>query len=276
MSAEASDYLESFRITGKVALVTGGARGLGAEMCRALAAGGAAVVITDVLEKEGAAVAAELKQKGSKSAFLKQDVTDEPGWEKVTKAVVDQFGRLDVLVNNAGIERMQFISDTTLEEFRRIMDVNVTGTFLGCKHAIRAMRPGGISGHGGSIINLSSIAGLIGITALGAYNASKGAVRLLTKSVAVECAQLKTGIRCNSIHPGLIDTAMGRHFLQNFVDLGLVPDIAASEAGFMNAIPMGQWGTPRDIAAATLFLASDASRYVTGSEMVVDGGYFAT
>jgi NAD(P)-dependent dehydrogenase (short-subunit alcohol dehydrogenase family) len=275
MTAAPSDYLKAFSIAGKVALVTGGARGLGAEMCRALAGGGASVLITDVLEAEGTAIANELKKNGTAAAFLKQDVTDEPRWEQIVKAAVEQFGGLDVLVNNAGIEKMQFLADTPVEDFRKILDVNVTGTFLGCKHAIRAMRPGGIAGHGGSIINLSSIAGLKGIIALGAYNASKGAVRLLTKSVATECAQLKTGIRCNSVHPGLIDTAMGRHFLQNFADLGLVPDTAASETAFLSAIPMGEWGKPRDIAQAVLFLASDASRYMTGSEVIVDGGYYA-
>jgi 3alpha(or 20beta)-hydroxysteroid dehydrogenase len=153
--------------------------------------------------------------------------------------------------------------------------VNVTGVFLGCKHAIAAMRPGGRAGHGGSIINMSSVAGLVGVTALGAYNASKGAVRLLTKSIAVECGQLKTGVRCNSIHPGLIWTEMGRHFLQNFVDLKLLPDMAASEATFKASVPMGEFGVPRDIALAALFLASDASRYMTGAELVVDGGFSA-
>ncbi len=270
------DYAKAFRVDGKVALVSGGARGLGAEMCRALAQGGAAVLVTDVLEKEARGVVEELKASGAHADFLKLDVTAESQWEEAVGTATRKLGGLDVLVNNAGIETMQFLTETSVEEFRRILDINVTGTFLGCKHAVRAMRPGGAAGKGGSIINLSSIAGLIGVTALGAYNASKGAVRILTKSVAVECGQLKTGIRCNSIHPGVVWTDMGRHFLQNFVDLKLVPDLATAESSFKAAHPIGEFGQPRDIASATLFLASDASRWITGSEMVVDGGYTAT
>lgn len=275
MSVSRFDRGASFRVDGKVALVTGGARGLGAEICRALAGAGAAVLVTDVLETEGRAVAEELRAAGAKAAFLRHDVTDEPQWEAAVAAALKQFGGLEILVNNAGIETMQFLTETDVGEFRRILDVNVTGVFLGCKHAVRAMRPGGASGRGGSIINLSSIAGVIGVTALSAYNASKGAVRILTKSVAVECGQLKTGVRCNSIHPGIIWTDMGRHFLNNFVDLGLSPDVAATEAAFKAAIPVGAFGEASDIAAGALFLASDASRYMTGSELVIDGGYTA-
>jgi 3alpha(or 20beta)-hydroxysteroid dehydrogenase len=275
MTATMVDYGKSFRLDGKVAIVTGGARGIGAELCRALASAGAAVLVTDVLEKEGQATAEGLRASGAQAEFIKHDVTSEAQWESLVATAQKKFGGLDVLINNAGIESMRFIADTTLEDFRRILEVNVIGVFLGCKHAIRAMRPGGGAGRGGSIINLSSIAGITGIIALGAYNASKGAVRLLTKSVAVECAQLKTGIRCNSIHPGLIQTDMGTHFLQNFVDLKLVPDAAAAEAGFLASIPMGEWGKPRDIAAGALYLASDASHYVTGSELVIDGGFVA-
>ena len=267
-------YDKAFRIDGKVALVTGGARGLGAEICRAMAAGGAAVLVTDVLE-EGKAVAEEIRKGGGRSEFLRQDVSVEAEWKAAIDAAIGKLGGLDILVNNAGIERMQFVTEVSAEEFRKILDVNVTGTFLGCKHAIAAMRPGGKAGRGGSIINMSSVAGLVGVTALGAYNASKGAVRLLTKSIAAECGQLKTGVRCNSIHPGIIWTDMGRHFLQNFVDLKLVPDLATAEAGFKAAIPLGEFGEPRDIASAALYLASDASRYMNGAELVVDGGYTA-
>jgi NAD(P)-dependent dehydrogenase (short-subunit alcohol dehydrogenase family) len=276
MPSSNASYDKSFRVDGKVALVTGGARGLGAEICRALASSGAAVLVTDVLEKEGRGVAEELRSGGARAQFLRHDVSSEAEWQASIAVAIDQLGGLDVLVNNAGIERMQFVTEVSAEEFRKILDVNVTGVFLGCKHAIAAMRPGGRAGRGGSIINMSSVAGLVGVTALGAYNASKGAVRLLTKSIAVECGQLKTGVRCNSIHPGLIWTEMGRHFLQNFVDLKLLPDMAASEAAFKASVPMGEFGVPRDIASAALFLASDASRYMTGAELVVDGGFSAT
>lgn len=275
MANEIADYGKTFRLDNKVAIVTGGARGLGAEMSRALASSGASVLITDVLENEGRATAEALRAIGARAEFLQHDVTIEAQWETVVATALQKFGGLDVLVNNAGIESMQFVTDTTVEEFRRVLDVNVTGVFLGCKHAVRAMRPGGGAGRGGSIINMSSIAGMTGITAISSYNASKGAVRLLTKSVAVECAQLKSGVRCNSIHPGLIKTSMGWQALQGFVDLKLVPDVATSEAAFIAAIPMGEWGRPSDIAAGAIYLASDASRYVTGSELVIDGGFTA-
>lgn len=270
------DYAQAFRLDGKVALVTGGARGIGAEIGRALATAGASVLVTDVLEKEGLATVEALQAEGATADFRPQDTSDEAQWVSTVAGVIEQYGGLDVLVNNAGYERMAFVTDCTVEEYRKIQEVNSTGVFLGCKHAVAAMRPGGAGGRGGSIINISSIAGLIGITGLSAYTASKGAVRLLTKSVAIECAQLRLGVRCNSIHPGLIRTAMGEHFLQNFVDLGLAPDLASIEAHFMATVPVGEWGAPSDIAAGALFLASDASRFMTGSELVIDGGYTAT
>ncbi|GAC1633040.1 MAG: glucose 1-dehydrogenase [Nevskia sp.] len=269
------DYGKAFRVDGKVALISGGARGLGAEMARALAQQGASVLVTDVLLKEGRATVRQIKAAGGTAEFMALDVTDEAQWQKAVASCVKRYGGLDILVNNAGIERMAMLTECTAEEFRRVLDVNVTGTFLGCKHGVKAMAPGGIAGRGGSIINLSSIAGLIGVTALASYNASKGAVRLLTKSVAMECAALKTGIRANSIHPGIVWTEMGRDLLQHFVDLKLMPDFATAEATFKAAHPLGHFGAPDDIASAVLYLASDASKWVTGSELVVDGGYTA-
>ncbi len=269
------DYAKAFRLDGKVALVSGAARGIGAEICRALAQSGAMVVVADILEEAGAAVAKSIRAEGGRAEFMRQDVTDEAQWEAVIARTVKSHGGLDVLVNNAGIEKMQALADVPIEDFRKILDVNMSGVFLGCKHAIRAMRPGGSAGRGGSIINLSSIAGLTGIIALGAYSAAKGGVRAFTKSIAVECGQLQYGIRCNSIHPGLVDTDMGRHFLNNFVDLKLVPDHAAAEAAMKVAHPIGHFGEPTDIASAALYLASDAARWVTGAEFVIDGGYNA-
>jgi NAD(P)-dependent dehydrogenase (short-subunit alcohol dehydrogenase family) len=275
MTAATADYRRLFALDGKVALVSGGSRGIGAEVVRALASAGAAVMLTDLLVDEGRDLAAELRGRGLRAEFMRHEVADEAQWEAAVAAAVAKFGGLDILVNNAGIEKLSLVADTRLEDLRKILDVNVSGVVLGCKHAVRAMRPGGSAGRGGSIVNLSSIAGLGGITALGAYSASKGAVRLLTKSVAVECAQLRTGIRCNSIHPGLIQTQMAERFLQSFVDLGLAESAAASRESFLGQVPMGQLGQPQDIAAATVYLASDAARYVTGAELHVDGGYFA-
>lgn len=270
-----NDYRKDFLLDGKVALVSGGARGIGAEAARALALAGAQVLVTDVLEAQGRHTVAGIESAGGSALFLKLDVTDEAQWQAAVETAVARFGGLDILLNNAGIERMHFIADCDVQEFRTVLEVNVTGVFLGCKHAIRAMRPGGASGRGGSIINLSSIAGLAGFTGLGAYSASKGAVRLLTKSVAVECGQLKTGIRCNSIHPGLIRTDMAGDLMRHYVEFGLAADVAAAEAAFVAAHPIGHMGEPRDIANAVVYLASDASKFVTGAELAVDGGYCA-
>ncbi|WP_341916722.1 glucose 1-dehydrogenase [Hydrocarboniphaga effusa] len=271
-----TDYARMFRLDGKVAVVTGGAQGIGAETGRALAQVGAAVLLTDVNDAAGNETAERIRAQGGQAEFLRQDVTDEAQWEAVIAQAKSRFGGLDILVNNAGIERMGLLGDVEVETFREVLDTNVVGVFLGCKHAMRAMRRDGGAGRGGSIINISSVAGLIGVTALGAYNASKGAVRLLTKSVAVECAQFKTGIRCNSIHPGVIHTDMGQKFLQNFVDLGLTPDVPTIDAAFKAVIPYGEYGEVRDIACAVLYLATDASRYMSGAEIVVDGGWTAT
>lgn len=275
MPADVFDYRNCFSLDGKVALVTGAAGSLGAEMCRGLAAAGASVLVTDISSEGGEALVKELCGTGAKAEFFQLDVTIESQWEVAIAMAVDRFGGLDAVVNNAGIVPMQFISDIDDDEFRQVQNVNVNGVFLGCKHAVRAMRPGGISGRGGSIINLSSIMGLTGSIAVASYNASKGAVRLLSKSVAVECAQLGFGVRCNSLHPGIIDSDMGDHFLQSLVDLGLAPDMEASKAGFSAAIPAGSPGKPQDIAAGVVYLASDASGYMTGSELVIDGGYNA-
>ena len=189
------------------------------------------------------------------------------------------LGGLDVLVNNAGIEILRPITETTLEEWRRVQAVNVDGVFLGCKHAIRAMRPGGAVGRGGSIVNLSSIAGLIGTPGLAAYSASKGAsVRLLTKAAAIEVRpRFGFGVRVNSVHPGLIQTEMLDNLFRETVDLGIAPDEQSSrDAAFAQQPMMDVRAVPQDIANVVLFLASDAARCVTGSEYVADGGYTAT
>ena len=270
------DYQNAFSLAGKVALVTGAAGNLGAEMCRALAAMGASVLATDVAPAAGNTLVEELLAMGADAGFQEHDVTDESHWKAAVASAVDQFGGLDVVVNNAGIVPMALLDDLDVDQFRQVQNVNVAGTLLGCKHATRVMRPGGRSGRGGSIINLSSVMGLSGTIALASYNTSKGAVRLLTKSVAAECAMLQLNIRCNSVHPGIIQSEMGTSFLSQLTSLGVTPSIEAAEAGFLAGVPMGVAGTPEDVAAGVAFLASDASRYMTGSELIIDGGFNAT
>ncbi|WP_031298025.1 glucose 1-dehydrogenase [Stutzerimonas chloritidismutans] len=266
------DYSKASRLDGKVALVTGGARGLGAEIADALLQMGASVMISDVLDKVGAATAAHLEAKApGRITFLHQDVTREAEWEAAVAGTVEYFGGLDVLVNNAGIETAALLADCELADFQRTMSINVDGVFLGIKHGIRAMRPDGVAGKGGSIINLSSVAGLVGMPTLGAYCASKGAVRLLNKAAAVECGKLGYGIRVNSIHPGIIKTAMGINVVRSFARLGMAADEAAADAMVESMHPIG-YGQPSDVANAVLFLAGEASRWVTGTEIVTDGG----
>jgi 3alpha(or 20beta)-hydroxysteroid dehydrogenase len=270
------DYSRSTRLDGKVALVTGGARGLGAEIAEALLQMGAAVMITDVLGDVGRrAQGAHADRHPGRVEFMHHDVTQEAEWEAAVTATIRRFGGLDVLVNNAGIETASLLADCELAEFQRTMAVNVDGVFLGIKHAIRAMRPGGASGQGGSIVNLSSVAGLIGQPTLGAYCASKGAVRLLTKAAAIECGRLGYGIRVNSIHPGIVKTEMGVNVVRNFAKLGMAPDEEAADALVQSLHPIG-YGQPSDVASAVVFLAGEASRWMTGAELVTDGGATAT
>lgn len=268
------DYAKSQRLDGKVALVTGGGGGIGAESARALAQMGAAVLVTDISEAAGKATADGINKAGGRAAFFKHDVTKEAQWEAAVAEVIKQFGGYDILLNNAGIETAAFISQCTNEDFSQVMNVNVNGVFLGLKHAVRAMSPGGPAGKGGSIINLSSVAGLIGTTGHIAYHTSKGAVRLMSKAAAVECAQLGTGIRVNSLHPAIVRTEMGDNFMKHFVDLGLAPDVATAEAAVGAGHLLG-FGKPPDVASAVVFLASEASRWMTGTELVIDGGYTA-
>jgi len=270
-----TDYTRNFRLDGKVALVSGSGRGIGAEVASALAQVGAAVLITDVAEGAARETVAMIRKAGGKAEFCKLDVTVEAQWEAAVATAIRHFGGLDVLVNNAGIETAALLTQCTLEDFSRVQNVNVNGTFLGIKHAVRAMAPGGAAGKGGSIVNLSSVAGLIGTSAHIAYHTSKGAVRLMTKAAAVECAQLGTGVRVNSVHPAIVGTTMGTQFVQDFVDLKLAPDYAAAEAAIKGAHPIGRFGEPSDVASAVLYLASDAAKWVTGSELVLDGGYTA-
>ena len=270
-----TDFTAAFRLNGKTALVTGAARGIGAAVANALAQSGASVVLTDIQAEAGEQTAAAIRKTGGFAVFLTHEVTDEARWQQVIAATEAEFGALDILVNNAGIETASLIANCELSDFQRVMNINVAGVFLGIKHAVRAMQPGGSSGRGGVVINLSSVAGLIGTSGHIAYHTSKGAVRLMTKAAAVECAQLKTGIRVNSIHPSIVETDMGRNFVEHFVHLGLAPDAQTAEAAFKAAHPMGHFGEPADIAAAVVYLASPAAKWITGAELVLDGGYTA-
>ena len=248
------------RLDGKVALISGGARGQGATEARLFAQEGAMVVIGDVLDAEGTRVAAEIAEAQGDALYVHLDVTNEEDWRDAVEGAVSRFGKLNVLVNNAAIWRRGRVEDTTVEDWDAILDVNAKGVFLGTKLAIGEMRKAG----GGSIINISSIAGLVGGSRSTAYTASKGAVRLLTKATAVQYG--KEGIRANSIHPGPTDTAMIHEVWQG--------DEQTREESIANIV-LGRVGTPEDIAYGALFLASDESSFMTGSELVIDGGITA-
>jgi NAD(P)-dependent dehydrogenase (short-subunit alcohol dehydrogenase family) len=254
------------RVAGKVVLVTGGARGIGLASAEACAREGAVVVITDVNTAEGESQASRLAGDGLAVEFMRHDAASEADWIRAVDDILRRRGRLDVLVNNAGIAVIAPVEQETLEGWRRTQAVNMEGVFLGTREAIRAMK-----GRGGSIINISSIEGIIGDRMVPAYNASKGGVRIFTKSVALHCAQNGYGIRVNSVHPGYIVTPM----VANAIG-ALPPEQAvALQQDLLGRIPLGRLGEPREVANVVLFLASDESSYVTGSELVVDGGYTA-
>ena len=248
------------RLQGKVAIITGGARGQGAAEARMFAREGAKVVFGDVLDDEGREVEAEIAAAGGEAVYLRLDVTDEDSWREAVGTAVSRFGRVDILVNNAGIASWNAGDDASVEEWDRIMEINAKGVFLGTKAVIPAMRDTG----GGSIVNISSISGMVGQANIHpGYNASKGAVRILTKSTAVQHAA--EGIRCNSIHPGPVKTPMTERSWSN-------PEwLKATE----RRTPLGRYAEPDEIAYGVLFLASDESSFMTGSEMVIDGGVTA-
>lgn len=256
------------RVEGKVAVITGGASGLGAASARLLAREGATVVVTDLNDSAGQETVEEIRSAGGEALYIHHDVTDEGAWEGVYATVVERFGRVDVLVNSAGLGIGGAPEDQTLEDWRKLMAVNLDAIFLGTKHALRTMKEHKPLSDG-SIINLSSIEGLVGDPNLGAYNASKGGVRLYTKSVALYCGKNGLGIRVNSIHPGYIWTPMVENYLAS------VGDVAEGRRALDAMHPIGHVGEPDDIAYGVLYLASDESKFVTGAELVIDGGYTA-
>lgn len=256
------------QVEGKVALVTGGASGIGAECARTLAREGAKVVVTDIDEREGDGVVRAVAAAGGSALYLRQDVTSEERWIEVVAEVEKRYGGLDILVSNAGIGiNVASILDMRLSDWRRQMAINLDGVFLFVKHCIPAMRR---AQRGGSIIMMSSVADLRGSATLAGYCATKGGVRLFAKSIAMECAAANDGIRVNSVHPGIIDTPIWSKITREATGMGHNAPMHADQLG--KDVPIGFAGSPADIANGVLFLASDASRYMTGSELVIDGG----
>ncbi|MEW5722142.1 MAG: glucose 1-dehydrogenase [Thermodesulfobacteriota bacterium] len=251
------------RLAGKVAIVTGGASGIGRATAALFGREGGKVIIADLQEGPGRELAAEIVESGARATFVRHDVTSEQSWENVMDVVVGEFGKLNVLVNNAGIIVIADVEATSLEDWRRIMDVNATGVFLGTKLAIRTMKA---NGELCSIINRSSIAGQVGDRTMFAYCASKGAVRLLTKSAALHCAERHYKIRVNSVHPGYVSTAMTRG---EAAQVGITEEEYMEQAKTLHPLGLGE---PNDVAFLDLYLASDESKWVTGAEFTVDGG----
>jgi NAD(P)-dependent dehydrogenase (short-subunit alcohol dehydrogenase family) len=263
------------KLAGRVALVTGGARGIGAASARAFAQAGAVVVVTDLLEDEGRQLCESLVASGAQVHFLRHDVRDERSWQGVVQETEQRFGGLDILLNNAGLFLFKLLTETSLEEFRALQAVNVEGVFLGLKVAIPAIaRRASLWVGGGAIINVSSVMGIVGHSHVVPYNASKGAVRLMTKGAALECAQLGLRVRVNSLHPGIVETQIARQVVDAMVQEGWGTP-AEVETLTTRMHPLGRLGLPTEIAAAAVFLASDDAAFMTGAELVVDGGLTA-
>lgn len=255
-------------VQGKVALVTGGSSGIGEAVAELLAREGAAVVVTDIDDLRGPEVVARIEKAGHEALFLHHDVTSESRWVEVVAEVEKRFGRLDILVSNAGIGiSVPSIVDMSLADWRRQTAINLDGVFLSVKHSLPLMRRTG----GGSVIMMSSLAGLRGAQTLAGYCATKGGVRLFAKAIAMECASFGDGIRVNSVHPGIIDTPIWGKIPTEASGSGNNAPIDPEERAKL-ATPLGRAGEAMEIAQGVLYLASDASRYVTGTELVIDGG----
>jgi 3alpha(or 20beta)-hydroxysteroid dehydrogenase len=254
-------------LEGRKALVTGGAQGLGAGMAQALANAGAQVMIGDVQEDLARETAESL---GALSTRL--DVTDEVSWEAAVAATIQQLGGFDILVNNAGIEISGLIVDIDAGDLKKMLEVNVLGTALGIKHALRAMRPDGKAGKGGAIVNVSSVAATIAFPGISGYSATKSAVDRLTRVAAFEAGKLGFGVRVNCVYPGLVPTAMGMQLAVDMAELGLFASPEAAVGAVVEQTPLGRLGDVADMADAVVFLASDQARFITGTGLSIDGG----
>lgn len=264
------------RLDGKVAFISGGARGIGAETAQLMVQAGAKVAIGDVTDERGRETVRALESAGGEALYVHLDVTREEDWARAIGATVDRFGGLDILVNNAGILLGKAIEDTSLAEWQRLCGVNMTGVFLGTKAALPALRARGEKApHGSSIVNLSSIAGLVGSQMDPLYSMTKGGVLLFTKSSALEFGRKGYQVRVNAVHPGLIETDMGAQAMAARARLAGTNDVEAMRTRFRDSHPIGRLGIATDVARGILFLASDDSGFMTGSSLVIDGGYTA-
>jgi NAD(P)-dependent dehydrogenase (short-subunit alcohol dehydrogenase family) len=264
--------MAKFDLAGRKALVTGGARGIGAGIAQALAAAGASVMLGDVRADLGRETAQALGKGGAKVGFVPLDVTREQDWESAVSTTVQELGGFDLLVNNAGIEITSLVIDVKADDLRKMFDVNAVGTLLGLKHAFRAMRPGGSAGKGGSVVNIASVAATIAFPAIAGYSGTKSAVDRITRIAAVESGKLGYGVRVNCVYPGLVPTDMGMQLAQDIVAAGLAPTIEAAVGDVIGQTPLGRLGEVGDMADAVVFLSSDAARFITGIGLPVDGG----
>jgi 3alpha(or 20beta)-hydroxysteroid dehydrogenase len=265
-----------YDLTGRKALVTGGARGLGEGMARALARAGAAVVIADIREDLGKATASALREAGADAGFVALDITADDSWAQAVPQAIAHLGGLDIVVNNAGIEITSLLIDLDAQDARRMLEVNVLGTALGIKHAFRAMRPGGpgnMAGRsGGAIVNVASVAATIAFPGIAVYSATKSAVDRLTRVAAMESGKLGYGVRVNCVYPGLVPTEMGNQLAVDCAEIGLFPSPQEAAGAVVGLTPLGRLGEVPDIADAVVFLASDGARFITGAGLPVDGG----
>lgn len=259
--------MTELNLTGRRALVTGGAQGLGEGMARALAAAGATVIVADLNDDLGSKVAEAIG-----GHFVHLDVTDDASWEAGVASAIEQSGGLDVVVNNAGIEITSLVPNLAADDIRKMLEVNVLGTALGLKHAFRAMGPGGAAGKGGTVINISSVSATIAFPAISVYSATKAAVDRLTRVAAMESGKLGLGIRVNCVYPGLVPTEMGTGLANDMVTLGLFDSVEAAIGGIVEQTPSGRLGTVEDMADAVVFLASDNAKFINGVGLPVDGG----